>query len=1643
MIEFRALGSLAVVIDGEEVSVGGPRQRRLLAMLLVHRDDVVSVDRLAEAVFAGEPTPAARTTMRSYVARIRRVIGETPAASLLTQAPGYALRVAPESFDVARFEQQLEAGRRQVAAGDAALAVGTLRSALAIWSGSAYAELADEEWVFLEAQRLEELRLSALERLVDAELACGRASETVALLESLVVDHPLREAFRGQQMLALYRAGRQVDALRAYRSYRETLADELGLEPSPALAELERRILEHDGTLDLAEAAGEPLRGYRLGRRVGAGPNGTMFVATVAGGLDERTISILTDPRVDDPGFVRSFETNAQTIASLTHPAVVALHDYWRQPGTAYLVARRPAGATLRERLEAAPLQREELVALATRIGAALGAARARGVEHGWITLDNIVDDDGWALTNFVVCPRTPGSDTADLATVLDACVHRLQPPLPAAAQHELDAVLAARGVAVDELVASFVRVLSGAAEPSAGARPNPFKGLRAFDETDADDFHGRGTLVAELLDRICAHTAGGLTLVVGGSGSGKSSVVRAGVIPAVRRGALGESGAWYVTTMLPGSAPFKELAEAMRRISITELDRLDDELRDGSSTLDEVARTVLPPGGRLLLVVDQFEELFTLAPEDDQLAFAELIADAAESGTRVHVLATLRADFYDRPLAVRRLGGLVGPATVVVPAMSPTDLEAAIVRPVEALGATAEPALVAELVAATTDQAGALPALQFTLFELAERTPDRSLTMEEYRRLGGLDQAIASRAETLYRSLDQRGRDVVRSVFERLVVIDPDAEPTGRRSARADLAVGDDAHAVQEMIEQWAAARLLSGDHDPRTRVPTVQLAHEALLRSWPRLRQWIDDDRDVIAEAHRRREATTEWLRVGRDEGALFRGARLDTALELVGPERDRLPDAEREFLDASESLRRREETEAANRLAAQERANRRLRIQVVVIAIALVGALVVGFLAVDQRNAADAARRDARARQLASAAEANVDADPERAIHLALLAVESARSDGSALPEALDALHHAVTGSRVLLTIPDVGGKVAWDPRGDRFVTEGPEESGILDIRDANTGESIRSWRADEIDINEVRYSRDGSMLAVAGDDGILKIFDPDTGELLASLEGTGPIWDVSFDAKGEIVLAQWSREAKIRGLNLATGGVREVDGVATQLEISPDGTRVVVAGDSGVALLDTETLEELFFTELPEPSQVARWRPDGSRIAVGGAGGTVRVLDGETGHVVTASAAHSAMVNVVEWNRFGTGLATGGYDGVVRVWGFDHAGLVERHRLRAQEFTNGVAGLAFSADGTRLAVGEWTIAATKIFDLRPTAGGELAAFMADPELGVRFSGDEITTAVGVAPGRPLQVVDATTGEVIRTLDEIEPWWPGFAFDPSGSKLAWVPGGEREFHVHDVTGDGPRAEFSVEAPGVGAVAWDHTGAHLAYTTATQSVASRVTVVDTAGNALATYRTDDVLILPISFSRDGTYLAFTTSRFDRADPELDAFHIWDWRRDEIVHSVSGRFGRVLFDPSGRYLAVTRINDGRVEVYDAETFAPHVTLPVSTPQTSLAFDRTGSRLATGGNDGVARVWDLATGEQVTQLHAPGTVFGLAFDDTGDRLVSIDTTYTALVWALDSDTLVEIARSRVTRELTEEECARHLNAACPAPVADT
>jgi DNA-binding SARP family transcriptional activator len=265
MLEFRLLGPLDVLADGRSISLGGPRQRATLAILLLHANRVVSVDRLADDLYAGAPPVTAVTQVQRQISDLRKALGAGTAIE--TRPPGYLIRVGDGQLDLRRFERLAEEGRHALDRADAGAAAELLREALALWRGAPLADLAYEAFAQVPVARLEEIRLAALEERLEAELALGRHAQLIGDLEQLIVEHPLRERFRAQLMLALYRAGRQAEALDVYRTTRGELVGELGIEPAPWLGQLERAILAHDPSLDLeagVQVASAPSSGPTL-----------------------------------------------------------------------------------------------------------------------------------------------------------------------------------------------------------------------------------------------------------------------------------------------------------------------------------------------------------------------------------------------------------------------------------------------------------------------------------------------------------------------------------------------------------------------------------------------------------------------------------------------------------------------------------------------------------------------------------------------------------------------------------------------------------------------------------------------------------------------------------------------------------------------------------------------------------------------------------------------------------------------------------------------------------------------------------------------------------------------------------------------------------------------------------------------------------------------------------------------------------------------------------------------------------------------------------------------------------------------------------------------------------------------------------
>jgi DNA-binding SARP family transcriptional activator/WD40 repeat protein/tRNA A-37 threonylcarbamoyl transferase component Bud32 len=1202
-------GAVGVSTDGgDTIALGGSQQRRLLAGLLGDHGRVVTADQLVEALWPeGSAPEGARRTVMSYVSRLRTAIGDE---RLIHTDAGYVLVLDGATYDAAEFEACLSKARDCTPAD----ALHAYDDALALWSGRAFGDDADEWWLRPVAVRLEELRLVALEERADCLIETGRHAEAVAELDALVAEHPLRERFVALSMRALYLGGRHAEALRAYRRYHDYLGEETGLEPSEALTDLERRITIGDPTL--APATGIAVPGYELGEVIGEGAFGAVYRALQPSVGREVAIKVVRRELADEPRFVQRFEAEAQVVARLEHPHVVPLYDFWRQPGGAYLVFRLLRGGSLADLVADGPLPLDRVTRLVGEIGDALGAAHALGVVHRDVKPANVLFDEAGNsyLADFGISVTGDSDDDLDLRSAgsplyaspeqardgvataasdqyslgivvwealtgqvpfggstatevlraklgtavptvtdrrpdvpdtLNAVLQRATAPHPAERYATTAEFVQAWGAAVVDVAAMRTtgRLSSGPATRTTTqtvatlrvGRTNPYKGLRAFREADAPEFQGRSALVAALVTRVNAEP---FVAVVGPSGSGKSSLVHAGLVPALRRdGAL-------VVSMVPGADPLAELEAALRRVATSDDAAALRERLLTSNGFVEAAAELAPDGARLVLVVDQFEELWTLVEsERARDRFIDFLARAAEQQEVVRVVVTLRADLYDRPLQHPTLGPIVRDATFAVTPMSASELQEAIVVPAERVGVRFEGGLVATIVDDVVSRAGALPLLQFTLTELYEQRTSATVTATSYAELGGIGGALASRAEQLYDETPDDRQPDVRRLFTQLVTPGDDGDDLRRRATLLELS-----DVAPDVIDRYRGNRLLVLDHHPITREPTIEVAHEALLREWPRLREWIDEDRDAIRVRRALTQSATEWHEHARDESELYRGTRLAAVDEVAA--RFPLAAGEREFLAASRELSDRERADAEQRAAHQLRQNRRLRWLLTAAAVLLVVALISATLAFAERgNARDEARHSEQAAIRADVARLVAESQrlrsskPDLAM---LLALEASRLEPGVRTDS------AVLGS---LLQDSAFVRYEGDPAA-RLPGEQSSCGSVCTHRDAPA------------------FAPDSKLMAVA-DAGAatVRIVDARSGEKLRALQVP------ALEARRKARELLWVRDDLIMivvgdallGIDARDGSVQipiaTLPGTATNAAASANGSRLAVASDPG--------------------------------------------------------------------------------------------------------------------------------------------------------------------------------------------------------------------------------------------------------------------------------------------------------------------------------------------------------------------------------------------------------------------------------------------------------------------------------------------
>ena len=394
-VEIGILGPIVATRDGEVVDVRGDRQRTLLALLALTPGQARPMDRIIDAMWAEDELPAdPRPAIHTCASRVRGIVGDEV---IVSTGGAYVLAVSPLAVDAHRFERLVD--RSTETNRTLHERIDMLREALALWRGPALDGLADREWSRPDAIRLDERRAFAEDLLAEALLEAGRADESVASLEAAASRQPLRERTHQLLMTALHAAGRQAEALRVFQSYRRRLATDLGLDPGESIVELDRRIADGDGGVDVAPRGLPTARGYRLLERIGDGAFAVVYRGLQPSVGREVAIKVIREELANRPEFIRRFEAEAHLVARLEHPHIVPLYDYWREPSSAWLVMRLFRGGTLEDRVATGTLPLVDVVTIATQIGGALEAAHRAGVVHRDVKPANVfLDREGNAF---------------------------------------------------------------------------------------------------------------------------------------------------------------------------------------------------------------------------------------------------------------------------------------------------------------------------------------------------------------------------------------------------------------------------------------------------------------------------------------------------------------------------------------------------------------------------------------------------------------------------------------------------------------------------------------------------------------------------------------------------------------------------------------------------------------------------------------------------------------------------------------------------------------------------------------------------------------------------------------------------------------------------------------------------------------------------------------------------------------------------------------------------------------------------------------------------------------------------------------------------------------------------------------------
>lgn len=1142
-----------------------------------------------------------------------------------------------------------------------------------------------------------------------------------------------------------------------------------------------------------------------------------------------------------------------------------------------------------------------------------------------------------------------------------------------------------------------------------------PYRGLFHFGPDDAPYFCGRDVFIEEL---FAATQTRNFIPVLGASGSGKSSVVLAGLVPRLQK-----EGHWLFTHFRPGSDPFSAMAEALvplyRRDSdttdeIVQTNKLAKHFHNGDISLSNVISKIQRnyPNHKVLLIADQFEELYVSCQNNEkQHSFLEQVLQVINNNAQFYFVLTLRADFFGNALSYRPFADALQDADVKLGPMDREELKEAIEKPAKSRGVNLQDGLSERIIEDVEGKTGNLPLLQFALKQLWEKRDGMELTHKAYKEIDGVENALANYANNVYQGLDKEEQQRAQQIFIQLVYPGEGTEHTRRLATRAE--VGEDNWAVVTKVadkrlvvtgsreeEKKSSVSSQHPNSDSIEREETVELIHEALIHKWQLLQVWIQSDRDFRTWQERLRASMRQWRISNEDKGALLRGFPLNEAENWLEKRRNYLSPDEQKYIEISLKVKQQEEdkrkeeefekrilTEANETLEqANQKAKRKIKIGTIIFGIS------VFFAAIASTYGVIALKEAQEGTKLEQAGVNALRQMPSSEIDALLSAIQVGQDLKKLIKDGRPVKDYPATSpilalQKILATIRqqnqfDTGQKgitsVRFSPDGQYIGTAGKD--GTVRILSLSGEEKLalegHKGKYGEGQANSVSFSPDSKTIATAGEDGTVKLWNL-SGKLLLTLqEKEGGIKSVRFSRDGsKIATAGYYGIARIwdlSGKQLAT--FKGHDGAIGDINFSPDGKTIATAANDGTVRLWDYSGKQLAQFLVNKGGKLASvsFSPNGQYLATAGYDNTALIWNLST-RQATQLKGHKLLVHFVSFSPDGKRLVTASDDGTAKLWNLSGEQIYNFQGHRGVVLSGG-----FSEDNKYLA----------------TAGydGILRVWNLYDKQKVEFKGhqNDVNTLSWSKDGKLIVTADHDGNAILWNLsgEKIKQWqgdsrgplW-GISFSPN-SKLIAAGGYDNVGKIWDLSGklitrlEGHK-HFILD------ISFSPDGKYIA----TAGADSTARIWDISGKPIAILKGHKNVVDTTSFSPDGNKIVTGGQDGNIIFWDLSGQQLKQWQAHQ--NKVRG----LSFSPNGQQLA-TADNNSVVKLWDLSGRKQLEFFSYQSGVNGLSFSPDGQYLATKGMDGTVRLWDLK-GRQVAEFNIKkGSVWSLSFSPDGSSIIA-------------------------------------------------